>query len=87
MSGLQSEQERLVSNTERLNKLFAATGSSVDDYTDVLGSRLVTAIRNGTASSDQLKTAVELSLIHIFGWMPGKRWNLVLPMGFLPGQN
>ncbi len=59
MSGLQSEQERLSSNTERLNKLFAATGSSVDDYADVLGSRLVTAIRNGTASSDQLKTAVE----------------------------
>ena len=59
LSGLQSEQERLVSNTERLNKLFAATGSSVDDYADALGSRLVTAIRNGTASSDQLKTAVE----------------------------
>ena len=59
LSGLQSEQERLVSNTERLNKLFAAIGSSVDDYADVLGSRLVTAIRNGTASSDQLKTAVE----------------------------
>lgn len=59
LSGLQSEQERLASNTERLSKLFAATGSSVDDYADVLGSRLVTAIRNGTASSDQLKTAVE----------------------------
>ena len=59
LSGLQSEQERLASNTERLNKLFAATGSGVDDYADVLGSRLVTAIRNGTASSDQLKTAVE----------------------------
>ena len=59
LSGLQSEQERLASNTERLNKLFDATGSSVDDYADVLGSRLVTAIRNGTASSDQLKTAVE----------------------------
>ena len=59
LSGLQSEQERLSSNTERLNKLFAATGFSVDDYADVLGSRLVTAIRNGTASSDQLKTAVE----------------------------
>ena len=55
LSGLQSEQERLSANTERLNKLFAATGSSVDDYADVLGSRLVTAIRNGTASSDQLK--------------------------------
>ncbi|MCC2255481.1 phage tail tape measure protein [Ruminococcus sp. CLA-AA-H200] len=59
LSGLQSEQERLASNTERLNKLFAATGSSVEDYADVLGSRLLTAIRNGTASSDQLKTAVE----------------------------
>lgn len=59
LSGLQSEQERLSANTERLNKLFAATESSVDDYADVLGSRLVTAIRNGTASSDQLKTAVE----------------------------
>ena len=59
LSGLQSEQERLASNTERLNKLFAATGSSVDDYADVLGSRLVMAIRNGTASSDQLKTALE----------------------------
>lgn len=59
LSGLQSEQERLSANTERLNKLFAVTGSSVDNYADVLGSRLVTAIRNGTASSDQLKTAVE----------------------------
>ena len=59
LSGLQSEQERLASNMERLSKLFAATGSNVDDYADVLGSRLVNAIRNGTASSDQLKTAVE----------------------------
>ena len=59
LSGLQSEQERLSSNTERLNKLFAAIGSNVDDYADVLGSRLVTAIKNGTASSDQLKTAIE----------------------------
>lgn len=56
---LQSEQERPSSNTERLNKLFAAIGSNVDDYADVLGSRLVTAIKNGTASSDQLKTAIE----------------------------
>ena len=31
----------------------------MDDYADVLGSRLVTAIRNGAASSDQMKTAVE----------------------------
>ena len=61
LSGLQSEQERMASNTERLNKLFAAIGSSVDDYADVLGSRLVTAIRNGTASSDQLKPPLKRS--------------------------
>ena len=36
LSGLQSEQERLSANTERLNKLFAATGSNVDDYADIL---------------------------------------------------
>jgi phage-related minor tail protein len=59
LSGLQSEQERLSTNTERLSKLFAATESSVDDYADVLGSRLVNAIKSGTASSDQLKTAIE----------------------------
>ena len=59
LSGLQSEQERLASNMERLSKLFATTESNVDDYADVLGSRLVNAIRNGTASSDQLKTAIE----------------------------
>lgn len=59
LSGLQSEQERLSANTERLSKLFAATESNVDDYADVLGSRLVNAIKSGTASSDQLKTAIE----------------------------
>ena len=59
LSGLQSEQERLCTNTDRLMKLFDATGKTVDDYADVLGSRLVAAIKNGTANSDQLKTAIE----------------------------
>ena len=59
LSDLESEQERLSANTERLSKLFAAIGSDVDEYADVLGSRLVNAIKNGTASSDQLKTAIE----------------------------
>ena len=36
LSGLQSEQERLSTNTERLGKLFAAAESNVDDYADVL---------------------------------------------------
>ena len=59
LTGLDAEQERLATNTERLEKLFKATGSDVDDYADVLGSKLVTAIKNGSASSDQLKTAIE----------------------------
>lgn len=59
LSGLQAEQERLSSNTQRLSKLFQATGSSVDDYADALGSKLHSAIKSGTASSDQLRTAIE----------------------------
>lgn len=54
-----SSQERLASNTERLKKLLEATESDINDYADVLGSKLVTAIKNGSASSDQLKTAIE----------------------------
>lgn len=59
LSALQTEQERLSTNTERLNKLLSATGASLDDYADVLGSRLTNAIRNGTANSDQLMAAIE----------------------------
>lgn len=54
-----TDQERLAENTQRLNKFFDAVGGSVDDYANVLGSRLTTAIKNGTASSDQLRLAIE----------------------------
>lgn len=59
LAGLQSEQDRLSVNTQRLTKLLSATGKSVDDYADVLGSRLVSAIKSGTATSDQLQSAIE----------------------------
>lgn len=59
LSGLQTEQDSLSTNMARLEKLFAATGTEVDDYADVLGSQLVSAIKNGTASSDLLKGAIE----------------------------
>lgn len=59
LSGLQSEQDRLATNTQRVSKLFDATGKSVDDYADTLGSKLHSAIKSGTASSDQLRTAIE----------------------------
>lgn len=53
-----SEQERLATNTKRLETLFKATDSSVEDFADVLGTRTVNAIRNGTASADQLDAAI-----------------------------
>lgn len=59
LSSLQTEQDRLSSNTARLEKLFSLTGTQVDDYADVLESKLVSAIKNGTANSDQMKTAIE----------------------------
>lgn len=59
LSSLQTEQDRLSFNTARLEKLFSSTGTQVDDYADVLGSKLVSAIKNGTANSDQMKTAIE----------------------------
>ena len=59
LSSLEAEQDSLGVNTARLEKLFAATGTEVDDYADVLGTQLVSAIKSGSASSDQLKAAIE----------------------------
>ena len=58
LSGLQSEQQKLGQNTDRLNTYFSASGKSVDDFADILGTRLVNAIKSGTATSDQLEVAL-----------------------------
>ncbi len=58
LSKVQTEQVSLEQNTKRINTLFEATGSSVDDYADILGGRLTTAIKTGTATSDQLEQAI-----------------------------
>lgn len=59
LSGLQTEQDALSVGTERLEKLFRATGTEVDDYADVLGSRLVSSVKNGTANADQLRKVLD----------------------------
>ena len=59
LDGMDAAQEQLAANVNRLNRLFELTGTNVDDYADVLGSRLVAAIKNGSATSDQLRTAIE----------------------------
>ena len=58
LSGLQSEQDKLGQNTKRLNTFFEASGKSIDDFSDILGTRLVNSIKNGTATSDQLEMAL-----------------------------
>lgn len=58
LANIQVEQEKLGTNTKRINTLFEATGSSVDDFADILGHRLVASIKDGTATSDQLEAAI-----------------------------
>lgn len=57
LSGLEVEQTSLATNLSRLQKLFDATGTEVDDYADILGTKLTSAIRSGSANSEQLRSA------------------------------
>lgn len=59
LSAVKPEQEALNTNQQRLSTLLAATKSDLSDYTSVLGIRLVNAIKDGTASSDQLEVAID----------------------------
>ncbi|MGG3893182.1 hypothetical protein [Geobacillus stearothermophilus] len=59
MQEVEQEQQKLAVATKQLQTFFAATGKSVDDFSDVLGAKLVSAIKNGTASSKQLDEAIE----------------------------
>lgn len=54
----QSDQDSLAQNTKRLDTFFEATGSSVEDFQDILGSRLTKAIRDGSASADDMQVAL-----------------------------
>lgn len=58
ISRMETEQESLKESTKQLQTLFEATGKSLDDFQDVLGTRLTNAIKNGTANSDDLTVAL-----------------------------
>lgn len=58
LNNLQVEQDKLSQNTKRLNTFFEASGKSIDDFSDILGTRMVNAIKNGTATSDQLEMSL-----------------------------
>lgn len=58
ISRMESEQKSLKESTKQLQTMFEATGKSLDDFQDVLGTRLTNALRNGTASADDMTVAL-----------------------------
>lgn len=58
ISRMEIEQKSLKESTKQLQTLFEATGKSLDDFQDILGTRLTNAIKNGTANSDDLTVAL-----------------------------
>ncbi|WP_390409932.1 phage tail tape measure protein [Lacticaseibacillus jixiensis] len=58
LSASKTSQAALESSTKQLGAYFEASGKSVDDYADILGPRLTSAIKEGRASSTQLNEAI-----------------------------
>ena len=57
---LENEQGQIGRATRELNLIFEATGSSLQDFEDQIGTRLVRAIQQGTASSRDLDRAFDI---------------------------
>lgn len=55
---INTEQKKLKDSTKQLETFFSATGKSLDDFQDMLGTRLTNALKNGTANSDDLTIAL-----------------------------
>lgn len=59
LQDMQTEQQQIERKTRDLSTVFEATGTSVEDYANVIGQRLVRAIQNGTATSRDLEYAFQ----------------------------
>lgn len=59
LASVQQEQQRMANTTHQLETFFKATGTTVDDFSNSLGSKLTNAIRGGTATADQLELALK----------------------------
>lgn len=59
LQNMEQEQQKIQHSTKQLENLFKVTGKSVDDFADVLGDKLVNAIKSGKASSTQLEDALD----------------------------
>lgn len=67
MQEMEAEEGRIANSTRQLETLFQATGTSVDNFSSVLGGRLVNAIKSGTASSKQLDDAINKIGVQVLG--------------------
>ncbi|OXS73215.1 hypothetical protein B1B04_13080 [Lysinibacillus sp. KCTC 33748] len=54
-----AEHHALAESTKNMKTFFEATGTSVNTFSDVLGTKLTNAIKEGKASSQQLEQALE----------------------------
>ena len=55
---MDEEQEKMRKGMKELDTLLEATGKSLDDFQDIIGSKLTNALKDGTAGSDDLTVAV-----------------------------
>lgn len=60
LSTAANSQQELSQSTQRLQNYFKATGTSVDDFKSVVGTRLVNAIKSGAASSESMDKALQM---------------------------
>ena len=60
LSTAANSQQELSQSTKRLETFFKATGTEIDDFKSVIGTRLVNAIKNGTASSESMDKALQM---------------------------
>ena len=59
LNDMQQEQDNVAKSTREMSRLFEATGTSIEDFADAIGTRTVRAIQQGTASSRDLQRAFE----------------------------
>lgn len=59
LQDMDREQQRAAEGQRDLTRLFDATESSVEDYANAIGQRLVNAINNGTATSRDMEHALQ----------------------------
>lgn len=60
LSTAANSQQELSQSTKRLETFFKATGTEIDDFKSVIGTRLVNAIKSGTASSESMDKALQM---------------------------